>query len=197
MYLLNSSMTILSLTLWFLSWESTARLTSGLHGTRFYSPRLLILIFLIPYPLPFLRVNITFLSFLFIFPLFVSISFSLCFSLPERKWESRIECSYLCRCWLGKDFWRLCLMCCEGEHPVSLHCKWEERDSPCSQQGGQELPSQRDGRRGWLHNRKNITRLSLFLYFFLSHFHILFYYLLYFLRPGWVSTTLAGLVLKI
>jgi hypothetical protein len=75
MYLLNSSMTILSLTLWFLRWESTARLTSGLHGTRFYSPRLFY-----PLSLIILRVliNITFLSFLFILSLsFSSLSLSL------------------------------------------------------------------------------------------------------------------------
>ncbi len=128
MYLLNSSMTILSLTLWFLSWESTARLTSGLHGTRFYSPRLLILIF--PYPLsltsftsPY-QPNLPVISLypvpFFLFPLFVSISFSQHFSLPERKWEWRILDSYLCRCWLRKGCWRQCLSCGEGVHPVSL-----------------------------------------------------------------------------
>jgi hypothetical protein len=92
MYLLNSSMTILSLTLWFLSWESTARLTSGLHGTRFYSPRLLILIF--PYPLPFLTVltNIIFLSFLFILSLsFSSLSLSLSHFLSVFLLQSKNE----------------------------------------------------------------------------------------------------------
>jgi hypothetical protein len=86
MYLLNSSMTILPLTLWFLSWESTARLTSGLHGTRFYSPHLRILIF--PYPLSLtiftssyqhkLPVISLYPVSVFLFPPFVSISFSLC-----------------------------------------------------------------------------------------------------------------------
>ncbi len=153
MYSLNSSMTILSLTLWFLSWESTARLTSGLHGTRFYSPLLLILI---PYPLQFLRViiNITFLSFLFILVLsfLPSLCLYLIFSLSLFSWENenwglKVVISAVVG-WGREGCWRLCLRCAKGEHPVSLQREWEERDSPCSQQGGQELPSLRDGRKG-------------------------------------------------
>ncbi len=106
-------------------------------------------------------------------PLFIlSLSFSsLSLSLPhllsvflfqgEREvkvWS--LEGSYLCLgAWQGKGCWRLCLPRCEGEHPVSLQCRWEEIDGSCSQQGGQELPSPRDGKWGWLQNRKNITRL--------------------------------------
>jgi hypothetical protein len=123
MYLLNSFMTILSLTLWFLSWESTARLTSGLHGTRFYSPLLLILIF--PYPLslaiftsPYQH-NLPVISLypvpFFLFPLSVFLF------LREREvnvW--RLEFSYLSRCWLGKVV-KSCVsrvVRVNNEHPV-------------------------------------------------------------------------------
>jgi hypothetical protein len=142
MYSLNSSMTILPLTLWFLSWESTARLTSGLHGTRFYS----LLLILIPYPLPFLRVNITFLSFLFILSqpsssLSLSLSHLLSVFLFQGEREvkmRRLEFSFLGRCSLGKGSWRLCLPCWRVNIP-SL-CSADERRETALNKAGRNYP---------------------------------------------------------